>query len=312
MSSDLHARLVADEALRREGVGIVVDALLARRVADLVDVPAMTDLMVSVLARHNVERALFEHFEPGYVRVREAVRASGQTVGDFVPAKSREGLVEMVARMQLPSFAWGKGAIDPALLKDLFAPALRAWLLMFVKKMPLGGGLAGALGKIGGGKGKKLVGAMDERMQGAAESFSRGASEELREAIAQRVASEEGQRIIKEIRKQIVAHLMTVNVAEIFDDLEALPRRELLGLLPAIVEANAARDFGKALIKRELEAMLEVEGKRTLREVADEAGILPELRAYLRVQAETLLEALLETANFQTWLGTLSTSQPER
>jgi len=304
--SEIRARLKEDEALRREGVALVVDALLSRRVEALVDVPSMTDLAVSALARHNVERALMEHFEPGWTRVWAAVREADQTVGDFVPPASREELQEIVAEMSLPSLGWMKGAVDPALLKDLFAPALGAWLLMFVRKLPLGGGLAGALSKMGGSRSKKVLGAMDEKVQTTAESFSRGASDQLREAIAERIASEEGQAIVKRIRAQLVAHLMTVEVDAIFADLEAIPRTKLLALMPPIVESNARRDFGKALIRSELEAMLRVEGARTLREVLEEAGLLPEVRAYLRVQAEGLLEDLLRSDAFATWLAKLS------
>ncbi len=73
--------------------------------------------------------------------------------------------------------------------------------------------------------------------------------------------------------------------------------------MPAIVAANANGELGRALVRKEVEAFLEVEGDRTGHEVLEEAGVAPQVRAYLRVQAESLLGALLDDEAFAAWIA---------
>lgn len=96
---------------------------------------------------------------------------------------------------------------------------------------------------------------------------------------------------------------MTTPAKTILADFERLPLDVLFGFAPATVAMNAASPLGRALMRREVEAALAVEGERTLAEVLDGAKVLPPLRAYLRVQAEGLLDALLVEPRFGDWIA---------
>lgn len=314
---ELAARLRGDEALRREGVTCVVDVWMQTRLADLIDVGGLVDVATAAMNSQLMERVVLEHIEPAWERHKEHCATAGESVSHNLPPEVREQLAALVADMDLPTFQWAGSAVDPLLLRELFAPALTEWLLSFVRKLPLvgsgltgglAGGFAGAMKSARARTKRSVLGNMDERVQSTADGFSRSAMSELRAAISKRMASDDGQAIIRDIRLQLFTAIMEADLATIMEDLDRVPRKDMMKLGPAIFSHNASRKFGVAVVRREIEAALALEGEHTLADLAEQAGVLPQIRAYLRVNAERLLDSLLEDQPFLSWLQKLQSA----
>ncbi|MEM9069122.1 MAG: hypothetical protein AAGE52_11480 [Myxococcota bacterium] len=290
-------RLRGNEELRREGVSLVVDTLLRRKLADYVDVSGLTRIVLSSVREDLVARGLEEHVRPGVARLY--ARLKTVPVGDLLPEATHSRLTELAAQTPFPRFVWAKDTIDPSLFRKLFAPSLQEWLLQFLGRLPGVGGLAGAFAKRMGGGGVR------ERLGAITGEFSRSAMGSLREAIASRLASDEGQEVLAEIRRQAFANTLAVPVGAILDDWAPLPWDDLAAIAPEVAAGFVKTQLAEAWIREELEAFLAVEGEKSVEMLAEEAGVLPEVRAYFRVQGEALIETLLADPRFSSWLDQL-------
>ena len=105
------------------------------------------------------------------------------------------------------------------------------------------------------------------------------------------------------MRRQVHARILETPATVILEDLERMPLDSLLALMPAVVADNAASELGRRIVRREVEAVLAIEGDRSVSEILEEAGTLPLVRAYLRVSGEALLRELLdEDEAFAAWI----------
>lgn len=299
-------RLRSDEALRREGVAHVVDAILARRVRDAVDLTGLLSLVDQLLVRPLGERAVTAHLLPGFDRFVASARERGTTVGEWIPDDATEELERLLLQTRFPRFEWARAAVDPKLLERLFAPVLQDLLTQFIGKLP-GVGAFSALARVGGRAAESALGG---KTGGAARSiaadFSKSALATLRDALAARLASEEGRALVEAIRGRAFRHCLQVPIETVLADFDALPWREVSGLLPAIAEHQLRSVLGRVALRAEVRAFLEVEGDKPIEALLDEAGVLPDVRAYLRVQSEGVLEALIDDPRFATWFAALT------
>jgi hypothetical protein len=332
-ADEILARLVAEESpLRAAGIDLFTDFLLGRRVAELVDVEASVEILLAALTEDNVTRVVVEHLSPAWDRHRQRSEARAEKLGDGFPEDAREKLEELLARQKPPKMAWAKGAVDPILVQKLLAPVLQRTLLSFARKLPLVGagaggaageegkglgGLAGKLGKeaakraqkIAGTVGKSVIGGigaeMNERIQSAARDFSKEAEKELREALVDRLKSDEGRELAREIRRQALDRVFGTEVAVLMRDVEELPRKELEGLVGPVLAYDARREIGRAAVDEELRAFLDVEGAKTVGELAEELGIAEAVRATVRGRLDALARELFAAPGFRRWLEKL-------
>lgn len=293
-------RLRADESLRREGATLVVDALLEQRVADLVDLTGLLELAAVALVRAPLERAVSDHVLPGFDRLRGEVKTRETRVGDLLPAEAADALERSLVQTRFPRFEWARDAVDPKLLERLFAPILQDLLLQFVGKLP-GAGAFSALARVGG----KAAGGVASGAKAIAGEFSKTALATLRDAFSARLASDEGRALVEQIRSEAFRHCLEVPLDAVLADFDAMPWRDAARVVPQIVEHDLRSALGHAVLRTELAAFLAIEGERTLLDVLDEAGALPNVRAYLRVRAEGLLATLVESPAFEAWLARL-------
>jgi hypothetical protein len=327
----VHALSAPDSALRRSGAELVVDHALGLRAGALFDADQLAALIVSALSDANVARALERHVLPGIARVRELQRAAGERVGDGVPEPVRARIEALAGKPDGPRFGWMRGALDPARLRELLAPALQETLLEFVRELPLAGALAdagaersdrraglaaGLVGRLGrevqkgterlvhvgrsvaGGLGVDL----ERRFQEVAREFSQGAVAGLQRALRERSASADGAKLLADLSHGVVGHIMHTPVETILRDLDRLPLADALALLPATIEHNLCRELGRRALEGEARAWLELEGARSLRELLAEASLLEQVRtlAVERVHASTA--ELFGSTSFARWL----------
>ncbi len=292
-------RLRSDEALRREGVAHVVDAILARRVREAVDLTGLLSLVDQLLVR---PLGLL----PGFDRFLASAREHGTTVGEWIPKDATDELERLLLQTRFPRFEWARAAVDPKLLERLFAPVLQDLLTQFVGKLP-GVGAFSALARVGGRAAESALGG---KTGGAAKSiaadFSKSALAVLRDALAARLASDEGRALVEAIRARAFRHCLEVPLETVLADFDALPWREVSRVVPAIAEHQLRSILGRAALRAEVRAFLEVEGDKPIEAMLDEAGVLPDVRAYLRVQGEGVLEALVDSPGFATWFAALT------
>lgn len=321
-----------DSPLRRGAAELVVDHALELRLGALIDAEELAALYVAALTRENVERAIERHVLPGIGRVRGLLRAAGEQVGDAVPEPVRARIEALAAKPDGPRGAWMRGALDPAKLRELLAPALAQTLLEFVRELPLAGGMADAAGA-GGREGRPglaagLVGRLgrevqknterlvnvgrsvagglgvdlERRVQESARDFSQGAVARLQRALRERAASPEGAALLAELSRNVVRHVMATPVETILHDLDRLPLEAAVRLAPATIEHTLARELGRRALEGELRAFVAVEGTRSLRELLAEAGLLARVRERAIERADEAATGLFASPAFADWL----------
>ncbi|MEM1418392.1 MAG: hypothetical protein AAGH15_26090 [Myxococcota bacterium] len=317
--------LRGDEGKRREAVALAVDVMLGRPLGDFVEPIGLVDVLSTGLAEAMLERGRTLHVNPAWNRHRARSAETRELVGNMIDEPSRVRLRVWLEKPRAARADWLRGAVDLDLLRQLLAPVLGDTLVAFAKRLPgvelgtqLGtglGGLAGAFRKgLRKGAGSeapeaeptaKDEGGAAGRIQALAKEFAAGALGTARQQLDARFRSPEGRELLGRLRAQVFAALLAAPVAEVMDDLDAIGREDLVAALPGLVAHNAGRSFVKDAMRQEIDAFLAVEGSRPLREVLEEAKVLPGVRAYLRLQGERLLDAMLEDAAFAAFLGAL-------
>jgi hypothetical protein len=317
--------------LRQEGVHILLDHVLATKLAELVDLDEAHAIVVSALTRENLERIVDRHVLPGWKRYSAHALASEETVGALVPDPARDAIVDIVRNLKRPEARWLEGAVDPVLLRRLFAPVWTSVLVHFARRLPLPGmGGAGPVSAVGRGVGtfaeritksvqeraEKLVDAgrtvmgglgaeVEKRLHAAAREFSEGAAGIFREALRERLESEEGQELVAQIGRQIVDHVLVTQIAELHEDATRLPVERVLEVVPHIVGHAAPRAFVRDAVRAELRAFLALEGERRLGEVLEELGILDEFRKLATRKIDEVVRGFVTSPAFAAWLGRL-------
>jgi hypothetical protein len=325
--------LGADESpLREQFATLVVDQLLSTTLGELVDVDETVNLIVSAAAGPNVQRAVTRHVQPSRDRLVAHWKKTRERPADLLGADLRVRVERLVATSPTPRAAWAKNAVDPALVRQLFAPIVQDTLMSFARKLPLpgiggdsgaGGGGSSMLGGIAGRfkaevknraesfaeKGKSLLGGLgaqvEAQIQGVARDFSQGATNEIRGALEARLKSPEGVELAAKIRMQALKRLLETPMIELWKDMEYQPLAEIDALSAPIAEYNRGRGPVQEFIEGEVRAMLALEGARTLRELLDENGLLDEVTRILLDRVSGQTRALVSSAGFVTWVGAL-------
>ena len=319
-----------ESASRRALAVLIVDHLLARPVADWVDVESLAPILLRALDEANMARALERHVAPGIRRVRAAAGAADERIGSAVPDASRAELLALLTSPHGPRFGWLRGALDPERLRRLLAPAFQELLLQFAGKLSLGGltggapgqgqgptaGLVGRLGRRVSKSTERLVNVgrsmadglgvdLEARFKEVARDFSQGAVGGLQQALAARLRSTEGQALLGELTAGALDHILATPIETVLADLDRLPLERALALVPPITAGVLARELGRSCLEGELRAWLELEGQRSLAELLDEAGIGEEARALAVERADAAARELVTSEAFREWLDEL-------
>jgi hypothetical protein len=313
--------LSTDIELRREGVRLVVRALLAQPVGDLVTPTEARELVLASVTAESVSTTIERHISPAWDRHRARAEASGETVGDLLPEGGAEELRAIVAKVRPPRAEWAQGAVDRRLVSKLLAPVVQDTLMAFARKLPgLGfaadggrvlGGIAGALRKRAekgteklGDVRKSVMGGFDKKVNAVARDFSQGAVAPMRKAFISRLRSEEGQQLIERIVREVIDKLLAATVAELMSDADAaLPRETLEAFAAKVVLHNVGRAEIAATVQAELAAAMAAEAGRTVADVLDDAGIRERTEELLTERLSHLLGPFLGSDGFVDWLG---------
>ncbi len=331
-SAGLSGRIVealsAEESpLREESVDFTIDFVLDLKVDDLIDPEATHALIVATLSEGNARNYIERHGLPGWDRYLARCASSGVTLGRFVPDAVQAQIDEALMDSELPEAKWTAKVFEPALIRELLSPVVQQSLINFTKRLPIPGlgNLDGAAAGLGGlgvlagrfkksaagafDKGKGLLGGLgadlERRVQDAAKDFSATAMSEGRHALQARLKSDEGRRIMSEIRRHFISAMMDTTLAELNEDTQRYPVAELKRLVPTILAASMAEPFIVDALSEEITAFLEVEGKRTLREILEEAGTLDMTREAIREHWAPQARSYFADPRFGAWIDKL-------
>jgi len=332
-TSKVQALLSADDSpARAELTWMAFDALVALPMSVLLGDRELLTIVLSALTRENTARVAELHVLPATARVGARLEAADHKLRDLLPDAARDELVRIIASGKGPRFGWLKGALDPADLRELFAPVVQQVLVQFTSKLPIpgmggggssGGSAGGALGGFVGmlGKqvqksasqfaevGKSVMGGLgselERRMQALARDFSHTAMGELRSAVSDRLKSAEGQAILMRMRDRAIEHVLDAKLADVTRDMLHLPIEELSKLAPEVVVHQREQTLLSALLEAELQAALSVIGQRSLLELLTEAGLYESTRDLVLRIVDPGAKALFASDKFGDWLGRL-------
>ncbi len=330
----MQAILSAEEsAMRLELTGMAFDALLAQPASVLLADAELLPSLLAALSADNTQRVMGQHVLPAALRMTSQLETAEQRLRDLLPEAARKELERIIASGKGPRFGWLKGALDPADLRELFAPVVQQVLVQFTSKLPIPGlgasggqGAAAAAGALGGlvgmlGKqvqksasqfaevGKSVMGGLgselERRMQAFARDFSQTAMGEFRTAVADRIKSPEGQAILVRMRDRAVRHVFDAQLSDVAQDMSHLPMAELSQVAPAVVAFQREQPLLSSLLATEIAAALSAIGQRPLAELLSEAALLETARDMTQRIVDPGARALFASEDFGAWLSRL-------
>lgn len=292
--------LTADTSpLRERALGSLVTFVLDEPVSTWISPEDVVELLQAAVTGPNVAQQIDRHADATWERYVARCEVTQDTLGDGLPDDARDRITRLILETKPPAAKWADDAVDPALLRALFAPALQELLLGFAKNLPLPGvGGGGPAEPAGGGSktgfglrsrlkqsvekraekfveaGKSVLGGMERQVQALAKDFSEGAGRDFRRAMKARLRSEEGRALAEQIVRQALDAVLDTPLAEFNKDTAALPLAEIYALAAPIAEHNRERAPIVDAVREELEVFVAGEGQRTARELLVEADML--------------------------------------
>jgi hypothetical protein len=311
------ARLTGDDdGARRALVRAAIDHAMGTPLETCVDRDAIVAVIKAAIVDENVLWASRDHLRPAIERQRLRSHSLGETVGDLLPADADELLGRILDGARMPEPRWVETLVDRKLVNKLVAPIVQETLLSFAKRLPLPGigggetaakagalfgGLAGSAGKLFD-VGKSLVGGLsaevEKKMREVAKDFADNVGENLRGTVRARLTSEEGKRLIREIALSSLARSREVPVAEILEEVEALPAAEVDAFVAAIASHNGARAALADALCAEADALLAIEGEKPLGELLEQGRVRAEVEAAITGRADAVLRGFFSSEGF--------------
>ncbi len=314
-----------DSAFRERALSTLIQFALDQPLSTYLHIDETVQLLALAVTGPNTTRSIERHMRPGWERNLARCEETQDTLGNALPDDVRARIPRLILETRPPKSKWAKNAVDPKLLRELLSPVLQEFLLGFARKLPIPGkgghstptedtsrsgfGLRNRLKQSASKRAEKFVEAgktvlgglsaeVERQIQTAAKDFSTSAEEDIRRALLDRIRSQEGRELLRQIVEQAVAHVLDTPLAEMNKDVESLPWDDIWALVPPITEHNRDRDHVVAAIRDELEAALEVEGERTVRELLDESGLLDDTVAAVLRHADVPAQAFFGSDEF--------------
>jgi hypothetical protein len=323
--------------LRRRGVALVVDFVLARPVRDFVDPEGLSRLLIDSLQTEHLVRMMRDRAPGVWSRHVERSRRQRIPIGAVLPEAVRSRLRVTIAATRPPRARWVRNAVDPALVRRLIAPVFQDVLLAFTRQLPLqalGSGVSswpgiGAVAALGSrvreeierragqvaNAGRAVLGGLGIDVEGQIEAvtreFSQTAEQGFREALAERLATAEGRALLGEIQGQVLDRLLAAYFDELHEDFESLPWGELVELAAPTLDHLRRQSFTGHALREEIDAWLAVDGARPLRTLLDELGLLASVREHVISRSEELARDFFADAGFAAWLAALLGARDE-
>jgi hypothetical protein len=330
-------RLRADDSAELAAlVDLLLDAALARPIAEVLDADRIVGIAIATLDRARIEDALSKLARPAWDRQRALLDTRGHRVGDWLPEGGRAALEQVVSGAKAPSGEWSRGLVDSADIRELIAPVIQDTLLNFARKLPLVGNVAdsegparaagklfgiarelahnvgeraaeraGKLADIGRGVLGGIGGEMEKRVVQAAREYSQSAVEPLETAFVDRLRSDEGREILARMRTRAIDRVLAARAADVLADLDTLPRASLDALVAQAIAFGVRRPETAAMLRAEVDAFVQSNASKSVGEVLDAWGLRDLAVTELRRELRSIASVTANDARTEAWLRAL-------
>ncbi|MFT4703927.1 MAG: hypothetical protein ACI81R_001622 [Bradymonadia bacterium] len=333
-------RLRGDDApLRSQGVALALNAALDQPLSAWVDTDDLATWVTAAMSGENTARWVSRHGWPAFERAQERASVHPHTPGEWVGDDAAGRLQTIVTGFSPPPTPdWAKRAVDRALVRKLLAPVWQELLQNFARKLPLvggpnngqaaepepakGRGFSSGLGlrkalksrvessaEQIGAHAKSVFGGlgaeMERQVQGVVREFSENASETVRDAIDRRIHSDEGKVLVRQLQAHALSTVLGTPMAELQSQSDEFPVRALMDVLPLITEHQRRAGHLERDLREEVDALLALDGERSLRELLSEAGLLDVTLGQMMARLDALAAETVEQPGFESWLGEL-------
>ena len=302
-------------------VGLVVDTVLAQPLASLVDADVLTDQLLAALSGPGPASVTADHLEPAFALERARAAASGETLGDAVPASVVAHVGARAGRpVRVPAGAFD-GVVEPADVRELLAAALADTIEDVLGR--IGFSAAGA----GGGPGSGLLGtlargaramrdtgtgilgafggALQEGVQRQVRALAAQSASALKDRFRDRLRSAEGRVVQDRIRDRLLERILGLRVSDLYAMTDDPGVTEGARWSLEVLSHNLARPEVRDAVRVQIRAALDRVGAREARTFLEDAGLLPALRDAVVAQGTKQAAVLVATDAFGEWLGDL-------
>ena len=311
----LEARLVSPraEVEWRETAAAVFAALLAARVADVVDARALADALDAVLTAEAVERAARPLGKKLLPLVLRELGAEQGKLKDRIPAETRKKIDALLDRPALFPERMLRELVDQPAVEEAVRDVLYDGFKEFSEKInPLTAerGIPSLLKRMsvfGGALGKGLDGVkadFDRRLEPEIRRFLADFTRKGLRRLAEKPAAREGQPASGALRKHMLTWVLEQELAALAReaDVEAIALGQEIGM------DLAAADLGRAARKKQRRALVEelvaAAGEKTVGQALAEIGVtlVPDVEAIARA-TWSAVRVVLASGAVKGWLA---------
>jgi hypothetical protein len=289
----LEARLGSDAA-REDWIRAFRDGYawaLTLRVREVVDPVALTEGLAKALTADSVKALFAPAGRDIHRRVLASMKNDESRLGDYVPAKARLAIDDLLERPdlvpeRLVRKIFDQEAIEEAIRDTLYDglkefnegvnPFFADWgLPALLKRMPIGGGTI-----------LKSMGAMrsefDKRLDPEIRKFLLGFSRKAKVKLADFFVTKGGDPTIVELRKNVVSFLYAQSIKDLLHGVDESASKKAEIAVEHVVLETLERDHPRERLREGLEAFLGDQGDATFGEWLAKVGATsePDLEAF--------------------------------
>jgi hypothetical protein len=262
------------------------------------------------------ERVIREHVLRFLDREEARARERGDLLGHWLTAEAKAEIRSLAARPVRIDKRFAEGIVRQEAVQHLLRSMVEETLDRFVAAVRRGADSGGVIGSVGRGAlgiasraGRKLVGDMgaqiEQHLSRAVKGFVESSLDALLVRLIHLITSED--MAVRMGRMSLVAvdEALKTPLADVLARRNRIDLDTLAEILPGVLRHNLERAEVRAGILEEVDAAMEVEGARTLRELLEEAGTLELWRADIQRLAPDLVAGFLASDGWKALVGRL-------
>jgi hypothetical protein len=290
---------------------IVVEHVLSQPLEAFIEVERLAQRITEAVGGPGLEPSITQHVKPAILRFLARAETVDERVGAAVPenvAKEVEAYLSNPVKLKRELV---QRIVDAKEMRGALSTVIQESLGRFLKSDTSNqakgstGGLFGLAARSAGALrdvGKSMLGGIGDEIEKQIQKRSREAMDSsmsfVQEKLVDYLMSEESSKMLGKARAQGFRRSLRQKVA----DAKMLPLDMILSHVPALIRHNLARPEIQETIRKEVKAVLAVEGKKPLKQILEESGLLEKTRQDLLEQAVPQAISLVKTEAFKQWL----------
>ncbi len=305
---------LANESKSAELLDLAFDFVIDQPVDRFITPERVLEHLDRALVEHLTEAAIAQHVRPALDRALARARVRDDRVSDWLTAEAVAELRSVAARPVVLKRAFLEGLVKQDAVSHLVRTLVEETLDRFLQTLKPGGSGGGMLGAVGRGAvgiasnfGKGLLGGLgaqvESQLKSAASSFIASSMHVMLDRVVTVLAAPETGARLGRMNAQGFDEVLKQKTHKLIASGLQLPVDDLLDTVPGLIAHNLARPEIREGILEELRALLEIEGRRTLREVLGDAEAVEAWRAEVRSTGAPLLREFVATPGFKAFIA---------